>query len=78
MYYMNSILFGLPDTQIKKFQYIQNMCTKLLLDWGNFDSKKPSPQNTSVATSKIKNCIQSTVNNIKKYQHPRPEYLKTS
>ena len=36
--YTNLIIFVLPDTQINKFQHIQNMCTKLVLNWGKFDS----------------------------------------
>ena len=55
MHYINLVLFGLPDTQINKFQHIQNMCTKHVLDWGKFDSA--SQVLRTLVTGKIKNCI---------------------
>ena len=38
--YSNAILINLPDNTINKLQRIQNMCTKLILNKGKFDSVK--------------------------------------
>ena len=36
--YCNSILVGLPDATVNKLQRVQNMCTKLALRKGKYDS----------------------------------------
>ena len=40
--YCNSILYGLPDCDINKFQQIQNMCAKLVLKCNTIDSATKS------------------------------------
>ena len=36
--YYNAILVGLPNCDIKKFQHVQNMCAKLVLDHDKYSS----------------------------------------
>ena len=38
--YANSLLIGLPDITINKLQHVQNMCAKLVLRMGKYDSPK--------------------------------------
>ena len=39
--YCNSLLFGLPDYQIKKFQRIQNMAAKIVFQAKKYDHVTP-------------------------------------
>ena len=36
--YGNEILYGLPDITLDKFQHIQNVCAKLMLNMRKYDS----------------------------------------
>ena len=40
--YCNAILVGLPKSDIKKFQHVQNMCAKLVLDHDKYSSSTQS------------------------------------
>ena len=40
--YINALLVILPDCDIKKFQQMQNMSAKLILQWGKYDSTRES------------------------------------
>ena len=41
--YCNSLIYGLPDTSIAKFQRIQNMCARLVLRRSKYESAQPKP-----------------------------------
>jgi len=40
--YCNAILFGISESELQKLQRIPNMCAKLVLQRGKYDSSKDS------------------------------------
>ena len=78
MDYTNSILFGLPDTQINEYQHTQNMCAKLVLNWGKFDSTSQALRTLYWLLVKSRIVFQLLLITFKCINNLAPEYLKTS
>ena len=77
MDYINLILFGFPDPQINKFQHIQNMCGKLILNWGKFDNTSKALRTLHWLLVKSRIVFKLLLISSKCINSQAPEYLKS-
>ena len=74
--YCNCVLYGLPDSSIRKLQRVQNMCANLLLRWGNKDSISQCLHQLHWIPVKNRITFQMLVLTYKLLHREGPKYLK--